>query len=72
MLKDISELEIGCVYQYKDETFDILGIFDRIETNKFNEKCYHFKTISSVEHKWKHNEFVQRDDTVLYFLTKLS
>ena len=70
MLKDISELEIGGVYQYKDETYDILGMLNRITTNYYNEKCYHFKTISSVDNKWVYHEFTQ-STTVLEYLTKL-
>lgn len=57
MLKDISELEIGCVYQFVNDDYDVLGLHDRIEItddtidNNTITK-YWFKTISSVENRW--------------------
>jgi hypothetical protein len=81
MLKDISELEIGCVYQYKDLVYDILGVYTEYEfydaydddTNEIKKRfVYHFKTLSSVNNKWNYHEFTQHEESALKHLTKLS
>ena len=66
MLKDISELEIGCVYQYKDGNFEIWGFYNGITPNNF----YEFKTLSSVDNRWRNQVFQLSSQAINKCLTK--
>jgi hypothetical protein len=74
MLKDISELEIGCVYQYKDNYYDILGLYYKKDNDYYGNNIpnHWFKTISSVDNRWTQKEFSQETASALKYLTKLS
>jgi hypothetical protein len=72
MLKDLSELIIGEVYQFKNNEHDILGFYKVPSFDENNEIYgYWFNTISSAGNKWTSDVFFQTKESVLKTMTKL-
>ncbi len=61
-------LVIGELYQYKDENFEIWGFYNGITPNNF----YAFKTLSSVDNRWRNQVFQLSSQAINKCLTKLS